>query len=99
MDDPNKNPGNFRVLVNLVSKHDDVVRKRLVDGPHNATFLGHAIQNEFVQVMAEEIMGKIQQELSQAVYYTIIANETKDIITKEGTAINCIAISARWCSS
>ena len=44
MDDPNKNPGNFRVLVNLMSEHD--VWKRLIHGPCNATFLGHAIQNE-----------------------------------------------------
>lgn len=43
VDDQSKNPGNFRTLVNLVSKHDDVVKKRLVDGPRNATFLGHAI--------------------------------------------------------
>ena len=87
MDDPNKNPGNFRVLVNLVSKHDDVVRKRLVDGPRNATFLGHAIQNELIDVMAGKVIEKIQEELSQAVYYTLIADETKDISKKEQLSI------------
>ena len=61
MDDPNKNPGNFRVLVNLVSKHDDVVRKRLVDGPRNATFLGHAIQNELIDVMAGKVIERFKR--------------------------------------
>ena len=79
MDDPNKNPGNFRVLVNLMSKHDDAVRKRLIDGPRNATFLGYAIQNEFIEGMAGKVIEKIKDELHQAVYYTIIADETKDI--------------------
>lgn len=74
-------------MVNLVSKHDDVVKKRLVDGPRNATFLGHTIQNELIQVMAGKIMEKIQQELSQGVYYTIIADETKDISKKEQLSI------------
>ena len=60
MDDPSKNPGNFKVLVNL-SKYDDVVRKQLVDGPRNATFLGHAIQNELIEVMA----GKVNEKISK----------------------------------
>ena len=87
MDDASKNPGNFKVLVNLLSKHDDVVRKRLVDGPRNATFLGHAIQNELIEVMAGKVIKKIQNELNQASYYTIIADETKDISKKEQLSI------------
>ena len=87
MDDPCKNPGNFKVLVNHVSKHDDVVQKRLSDGPRNATFLGHAIQNELIEVMAGKVTEKIRGELNQASYYTIIADETKDISKKEQLSI------------
>ena len=65
--------------MSLISKHDDVVKKRLVDGPRNATFLGHAIQNELLDIMARKVTEKIQEELCQALYYTIIADETKDI--------------------
>ena len=84
MDDPSKNP---EVLVNLPSKHDDVVRKQLVDGPRNASFLGHAIQNELIEVMAGKMIKKFQNELNQASYYTIIADETKDISKKEQLSI------------
>lgn len=67
MDDPSKNPGNFfKVLVKLVSRHDEIVQKRLTDGPRNATFLGYAIQNELIEVMSVKVMEKIQDELNQA---------------------------------
>ena len=83
MDDSSKNPGNFRVLVKLLSKHDEVVKKRLEEGPQNATFLGHDIQNELVAVMGRKVMEKIQAEVCEAQYYTIIADESKDISKKE----------------
>ena len=82
MDDSSKNPGNFRVLVKLLSNHE-VVRKRLEEGPRNATFLGHDIQNELVAVMGRKVMEKIQAEVCEAQYYTIIADESKDISKKE----------------
>lgn len=86
MDDPSINPGNFKVLVSLLSKHD-VVRKRLTEGPRNATFLGHALQNELLAVMAGKVMEKIQAEVCEAHYYTIMADETKDISKKEQLSV------------
>ena len=50
MDDSLKKNGNFRVLVKLLSKCGEIVKKRL-EGPQNATFLGHDIQNELVAVV------------------------------------------------
>ena len=87
MDDSSINPGNFRVLVKLLSKHDDIIKKRLEAGPQNATFLGHDIQNELVAVMRRKIIEKIQAEVSEAQYYTIIADESKDISKKEQLSI------------
>ena len=87
MDDPSINPGNFKVLVSLLSKHDDVVRKRLTEGPRNATFLGHALQNELLAVMAGKVMEKIQAEVCEAHYYTIMADETRDISKKEQLSV------------
>lgn len=87
MDDSSKNAGNFKAIVKLLSKHDETVRKRLEEGPRNATFLGHAIQNELLAVMARMVMEKIQAEIHEAKYYTIIADETKDISKKEQLSI------------
>jgi len=58
MDDASVNPGNFKVLVSLLSKLDNVVRKRLTEGPWSTTFLGHALQNELLAVMAGNVMEK-----------------------------------------
>ena len=87
LNDPSINPGNFKVLVSLLSKHDDVVRKRLTEGPRNATFLGHALQNELLAVMAGKVMEKIQAEVCEAHYYTIMADETRDISKKEQLSV------------
>ena len=66
------------------------------NGPRIATFLGYAIQNGLLDVMAERGMEKIKDELHQAVYYTIIADETEDISKKEQLSI---VIRALWHSS
>ena len=86
MDDSSKNPVNFRVLVKLLSKYDEIVKKRLEEAPQNATFLGHGIQNKLVAVMGRKIMKKIQAEVSEAQYYTI-TDESKDISKKEQLSI------------
>jgi len=54
LQDSSMNPGNFRSLVKFLSQHN-VVSKCLEEGPHNATWLGNHIQNELVQVMAEDV--------------------------------------------
>ena len=87
MEDPSINPGNFRVLVKVLSRHDEVVRQRLEEGPQNATFLGHNIQNETLAVMAGMVMEKIQVKVSEAQYYTITADETKTVSNKEQLSI------------
>ena len=81
------NPGNFRSLVSLMSRHNDVVRKRLDEGPHNASWLGHHIQDELIQIMADTVLSSITAELHEASFYTIIADETKDISKHEQLSI------------
>ena len=51
MDDSSKSPGNFRVLVKLLSKHDEIVKKNQEEGRQNDTFLGHDFQNELMKAM------------------------------------------------
>ena len=78
LQDPSMNPGNFRSLVKFLSKHNNVVSKRLEEGPHNATWLGNHIQNELVQGMADAVLSSITAEVKKAGYFTIIADKTKD---------------------
>ena len=81
------NVGNFRSLVRLLSRHIAVVRDRLESGPKNASWLGHDIQNELVSVMAKWVLSKIIAEVKNARYYTIIADETKDVSKSEQLTI------------
>ena len=73
------NPGNFRSLVSLMSRHNDVLRKHLDEVLRNASWLGHHIQDELIQIMADTVLSSITAELQEASFYTIIADETKDI--------------------
>ena len=87
LQDPSMNPGNFRSLVKFLSKHNDVVSKHLEEGPHNATWLCNHIKNELMQVMAEAVLSSITAEVKEAGYFTIIADETKDISKREQLSI------------
>jgi len=88
LQDPSMNHGNFRSLDN------DVVSKHLEEGPHTATWLGNHIQNELVQVMAEAVLSSITAEVKEAGYFTIIADEMKDISKREQLAI--VLICLQW---
>lgn len=80
------NPGNFRCLIKLMSKHSHAVKQRLQDCP-NVTWLSPAFQNEMIRFLADEVRAMIQQELSEAQYYTVLADESKDISKEEQLSI------------
>lgn len=78
-DMPGYNVGNFRALMILHSRSNDIVKQRLTSGPKSATWLGHHIQNSIISLFADNVRSMIRNELRSAQYYTIIADETKDI--------------------
>jgi hypothetical protein len=43
--------GNFLEILNLVAKHDKVIEDKLLNGPRNAKYTYHTIQN-IVSIMA-----------------------------------------------
>ena len=49
-EDSSINTGNFRSLVVLQSRSNDIVRQRLTSGPKNASWLGHDMQNTLIQL-------------------------------------------------
>ena len=82
-----KNQGNFREILNLVSKHDPFIKKRLKEGPRNATYTSKAIQNEILDNLAEMVLGEIMDEVKASKYFSVMADETKDISKKEQMSI------------
>ena len=83
VDDPSTNVGNFRPLMLLLSQSIDIVRQKMISGPKNATWLWHDIQNSIISLLAESLRWKIREKLHTARYFTIIADETKDISKSE----------------
>ncbi len=82
------NPGNLRCLLKMMSRHTPtpVVKKRLQEC-HNATWLSAAFQNDIIKFLATEVRLMIHQKLDQAQYYTVLADETKDVSKAEQLSI------------
>lgn len=78
-----KNKGNFLELLHLISEHDPIVKSRLQDGPRNATYTSHVIQDELIHLLAKNVRMKICEEVKTARYFSIIADESRDVARQE----------------
>ena len=79
MEETTGNVGNFRALMVLLSRKNDIIRQKLTSGPRNATWLGHDIQNSLISLLANKVRSMIKREVQSAQFYTLMANETKDV--------------------
>ena len=73
------NVGNFRALMVLLIRNNDIVWQKLTSGPKNATWLGHDIQNILISLLANCVRAMIKGEIQSARYHTLMADETKDV--------------------
>ena len=89
MEDSSINPGDFRSLVSLMSRHSDVLWKHLDEGPLNASGLGHHIQDELIQIMADTVLSSIIAELQEVCFYALIGDESKYISKREQLSKVC----------
>ena len=76
------NKGNFLAILNLVAGHDPIVARRLQEGPQNAKYTHHSIQDNIIHAAAELIREQIAAE-TNGNYYAIIADESRDTGHKE----------------
>ena len=81
------NPGNFRALLTFIGNHDQIVRKRIKEGPQNSKYTSPEIQNEPLGVMGDMVLQTISNEVQKAGIYSLLADETKDISRKEQLSI------------
>lgn len=76
------NRGNFIEMMNCIGLFDEVVKNK-INGPKNARYLHHSIQAEIIQIMTNMILNKIASEVKESVYFSVMADETKDISKTE----------------
>ena len=81
------NRGNFLEILELVANHDPIIRRRLTDGPRNATYTSADIQNELLNVMGSIVQNQICAHVKKAGFYSILADESKDCSKHEQMAI------------
>ena len=88
-DESNKslNKGNFKEFLSVVANHDTVVAKKLQQGPRNAVYTSPKIQNEILNIMANMVRQQICTSIQQTGYYSILADETKDMSKNEQLSI------------
>ena len=83
MEETTGNVGNFRALMVLLSRKNDIIRQKLTSGLGNATWLGHDIQNSLISLLANKVHSMIKREVQSAQFYTLMADETKDVSKSE----------------
>ena len=81
------NRGNVLEIFSVIAKHNRIVQDYINKGPKNATYLSPDIQNLILQIMGKMIRGSICDEVQQAGYFSLLADETKDLSKQEQPAI------------
>lgn len=74
----NRSRGNFLELLHLISRHDPAIQARLNEGPRNAIYTSHDIQNELLHILANAVRKIICQGVADAGYFSILADESRD---------------------
>jgi len=78
----NDNPGNFLALVKLLSKNDPMLQRHLnyvKSHTHSATFLFGKKQNEFIELLGNEVRQSISQRVKKSKYYWMMFDTTPDV--------------------
>ena len=85
--DDSLNYGNFKSLMVLLSRHSQGVSRHFQDYSRSATWLSPSFQNEIIQFLADQVQTIIKKQIQKAKYFTVLADETKDISKREQLAI------------
>lgn len=86
-DEDSDNRGNFLELLRLLTKYDDVVKRKLQDLPRNAKYTHHNIQNEIINIMANMIRSEISDEVKVSKHFALLVDETKDVSKTEQISV------------
>ena len=79
-----ENHGNFQALLAFrVGAGDVVLGEHLSSGARNATYTSSIIQNQVIDILADQVRQKIINKVHQARWYSVIADEVTDESNKE----------------
>ena len=73
------NPGNVKKILQFAAKHDPVIANRIKNGPKNEKYTSSSIQNEMIETLSHMVLDEIVENVQRARFFTIQADETKDV--------------------
>ena len=88
--DETKNPGNFKALLKLTSRSDEVLANHLKECTLNASCLSKTAENDLLECVNKYIQAEIVKNIKNQVagpYYGIMADEVRDISNWEQLGI------------
>lgn len=85
VEEPNR--GNFLEILQCIANHDPIVQTKVTEGPANAKYTHHSIQNALLHIMADVVKSEIKDEILCAQYYCVIGDETKDLSKTEQMSV------------
>ena len=81
------NTGNFMQLVQFRAENDAVLRTYLETAPRNALYTSKTIQNEMISVIGNAIQEKLIEEIKEANFFSILADEVTDCANLEQVSL------------
>lgn len=86
--DDELNDGNFRALLRFrIDSGDVTLEEHLRSGPKNATYTSATVQNEIIDAIGKIIRSKIVAEVNAPKFFSILADETRDISRQDQLTI------------
>ena len=86
----NEEDGNFNQIVRLVSAHCPGLNRWLNEAclrPDQVTYMSYDSQNEMIDILAQNIWGKIKQEVNESKMFSVMADTTPDTSNKDRLAV------------
>lgn len=80
---PDENKGNFLEILNFLKNYSEILQERLDEGPQNAKYTHHSVQNAILEILSDIILDEITEEVKEAEYFALLVDETKDLSKKE----------------
>jgi hypothetical protein len=78
-----ENKGNYLAILQYRAKSDELLQKHLNDKTKKTRYLSPKIQNELLDMSAEQIRRDIVRDCNNAACFALIADEATDSSTKE----------------
>jgi hypothetical protein len=77
---------NFKAILNYRAQGDESLMEHIKTAPKNASYMGHSVQNELLELCGAQILSFILNKCKAAKWFTILVDESADVSCTEQIA-------------